>query len=168
MTKFRQIWSHCFPPRWYITLMLPIRRRMLWRDFLSLPCPENRMMVAGKSVQWSPARIWPLCSARRWKGLDWTSLRTPIRIWSCGQCYKTLILPPQRWVFSVRSFRIYLRPHLQLVIPDALKVFLSRQRFNSGREPWSSGYGKRLAFWRSWVQIPAPYTGWTFFHMYLL
>ena len=32
-----------------------------------------------------------------------------------------------------------------------------------GREPSSSGYGKRLTFWRSWVQIPVPYTGWTFF-----
>ena len=29
-----------------------------------------------------------------------------------------------------------------------------------GQEPWSSGYGKRLMFWRLWVQIPAPYTGW--------
>ena len=28
---------------------------------------------------------------------------------------------------------------------------------------WSSGYGRRLMFQRSWVQIPAPYTGWTFF-----
>ena len=27
-----------------------------------------------------------------------------------------------------------------------------------GLEPWSSGYGKRLAFRRSWVRIPAPYT----------
>ena len=32
-----------------------------------------------------------------------------------------------------------------------------------GREPWSSGYGKRLTFRRLWVRIPAPYTGWTFF-----
>ena len=31
----------------------------------------------------------------------------------------------------------------------------------SGREPWSSGYGIRLIFMRSWVQIPAWYTGWT-------
>ena len=28
---------------------------------------------------------------------------------------------------------------------------------------WSSGYGRRLMFWWSWVWIPAPYTGWTFF-----
>ena len=27
--------------------------------------------------------------------------------------------------------------------------------------PWSSGYGRRLTFRRSWVWIPAPYTGWT-------
>ena len=32
-----------------------------------------------------------------------------------------------------------------------------------GQEPWSSGYGKRLTFRRSWVRIPALYTGWTFF-----
>ena len=32
-----------------------------------------------------------------------------------------------------------------------------------GRKPWSCGYGKRLTFLRSWVRIPAPYTGWTFF-----
>ena len=36
------------------------------------------------------------------------------------------------------------------------------------REPWSSGYGKKLTFQRSWVRIQAPYTGWTFFHIYLL
>ena len=28
---------------------------------------------------------------------------------------------------------------------------------------WSSGYGRQLMFERSWVQNPAPYTGWTFF-----
>ena len=28
-------------------------------------------------------------------------------------------------------------------------------------EPWSSGYGSRLTFQRSWVRIPAPDTGWT-------
>ena len=38
-----------------------------------------------------------------------------------------------------------------------------KKRFSNGREPWSSGNGKRLTFWRLWVWIPAPYTGWTFF-----
>ena len=33
----------------------------------------------------------------------------------------------------------------------------------AGREPWSSGYGKRLTFLRLWVRIPALYTGRTFF-----
>ena len=37
-----------------------------------------------------------------------------------------------------------------------------------GREPWSSGYGRRLMFRRLWVRIPVPYTRWTFFHIYLL
>ena len=30
-----------------------------------------------------------------------------------------------------------------------------------GWEPCSSGYGRRLKFDRAWVQIPAPYTGWS-------
>ena len=30
-----------------------------------------------------------------------------------------------------------------------------------GREPWSSGYGRRHSFRRLWVQILALYTGWT-------
>ena len=36
-----------------------------------------------------------------------------------------------------------------------------------GQEPWSSGYGRRLMFWRSCVQIPVPYTGWTW-HFFTL
>ena len=35
-----------------------------------------------------------------------------------------------------------------------------------GWELWSSGYGRRLVFKRSWVQIPAHDTGWTFFTLY--
>ena len=33
--------------------------------------------------------------------------------------------------------------------------------------PWSSGYGRRLTIQRSWVWIPAPYTGWTW-HFFTL
>ena len=36
-----------------------------------------------------------------------------------------------------------------------------------GREPWSSGYGRRLMIQRLWVRIPAPYTGWTW-HFFTL
>ena len=36
-----------------------------------------------------------------------------------------------------------------------------------GREPWSSGYVRRLMFQRSWVWIPAPDTGWTW-HFFTL
>ena len=34
---------------------------------------------------------------------------------------------------------------------------------NADREPWSSGYERRLMFQRLWVQIPAPYSGSSFF-----
>ena len=37
-----------------------------------------------------------------------------------------------------------------------------------GREPWSSGYVRRLMFQRSWVPIPAPYTGWSFSHIFVV
>ena len=36
-----------------------------------------------------------------------------------------------------------------------------------GREPRSSGYGRRLMFQRSWVWIPAPYTG-HFLHFFVV
>ena len=39
----------------------------------------------------------------------------------------------------------------------------SRER---GREPWSSGYGRRLTLKRFWVRIVAPDTGCTFYHIY--
>ena len=43
-------------------------------------------------------------------------------------------------------------------------VFASgRLKKNKGREPWSSGYGRRFTFHRLWVRIPAPYTEWIFF-----
>ena len=40
-------------------------------------------------------------------------------------------------------------------------TYLNMQRTTIGPygwEPWSSGYGKRFMFWRSWVRVPAPYT----------
>ena len=51
---------------------------------------------------------------------------------------------------------------VELSIKWAIKISLL------GREPWSSGYRRRLMIWRLWVQILAPCTGWTFFHIYLL
>ena len=45
--------------------------------------------------------------------------------------------------------------------------YLFKQFLNNGREPWSSGYGRRLMIQSSWVQIPAPYTGWTW-HFFTL
>ena len=41
--------------------------------------------------------------------------------------------------------------------------FVNTTAYHFGRQPWARGYGRGLMFWRSWVQILAPYTGWTFF-----
>ena len=51
---------------------------------------------------------------------------------------------------------------------NMLLNFAELKNIKVGREPWSSSYGKRLMFQRSWVRIPAPYTEWTFFHICLL
>ena len=53
-------------------------------------------------------------------------------------------------------------------ILSSINLSLSKPYNSAGREPWSSGHGTRLVIWGSWVQIPAPYTGWTFFHINLL
>ena len=47
--------------------------------------------------------------------------------------------------------------------------FLSKgkQRYVVRREHWSTDYGRRLVFQRLGVRIPAPFTGWTFFDIYL-
>ena len=42
--------------------------------------------------------------------------------------------------------------------------------FDVEREPWSSGYGRRLMFQSLWVRILAPYTGWAwhFSHLFVV
>ena len=39
-----------------------------------------------------------------------------------------------------------------------------------GRDPWSSGYGRRLMSWWSWVWIPAPFLYWMdiFAHIFVV
>ena len=45
----------------------------------------------------------------------------------------------------------------------------TREGTELGWEPWSSGYERRRLFQRSWVWIPALYTGWTFFtHLFIV
>ena len=53
--------------------------------------------------------------------------------------------------------------HFDALDLTKLVYILFIQQLKQGREPWSSGYGRRLTFLRLWVGIPVPYTGWTFF-----
>ena len=48
-----------------------------------------------------------------------------------------------------------------LVIPRSARPLAAYKK-------WSSGEGRRVMSGRLWVQIQAPYTGWTIFHMYVL
>ena len=51
------------------------------------------------------------------------------------------------------------------IVGDNFFLFQSHKnkKWSFGRAPWSSGYGRRPMFWRLWIRIPVPYTGWTFF-----
>ena len=43
------------------------------------------------------------------------------------------------------------------------------EQTNRNREPWSSGYGRRLTSKKSWVRILVPDTGWAFFsHLFVV
>ena len=50
---------------------------------------------------------------------------------------------------------------------DTLEVIMRHGEssifLKTGLELWSSGYGRRLMFEMLYVQIPAPYTGWTWY-----
>ena len=53
------------------------------------------------------------------------------------------------------------------------ECFISEQRSYAslnivyGIGSWSSDNGRRLMSWRSWVRIPAPFTEWTFSHLFV-
>ena len=49
-----------------------------------------------------------------------------------------------------------------LFLKDQNTPKIEQHKNVSGREPWSSGFGRRIKFWRLWVRIPSPYTGYTF------
>ena len=57
----------------------------------------------------------------------------------------------------------HLQKFLRVKMDEIFIKFRQTKKLNKGREPWSSGYGWRLMFQRLQVQIPALYTGWTFF-----
>ena len=67
----------------------------------------------------------------------------------------------ETWILVVSNFMLHLIIVICLEIPKIKKK-------KSGREPWSSGNGRRVTSKRSWVRILAPNSGWTFFHIDLL
>ena len=67
-----------------------------------------------------------------------------------------------RLPFCSRGFKSQPQ-HLRFVVYVVeIGTYLKRTK-NEKKWPWSSGYGRRLMFWRSWVLILVLFTGWTFF-----
>ena len=66
-----------------------------------------------------------------------------------------------------RHLAIFFWSHWLRVKSDAWKQMKRKKAHQTGEEAWSSGYGRSLMFWKLWVRIAAPFTGWTFFHAYL-
>ena len=62
------------------------------------------------------------------------------------------------------KLNFYLRPRPWSSHSILNLSYSGKQKF-IGREPWSSGYGRRLISLRLWFQIQAPFTVWTFFHL---
>ena len=60
----------------------------------------------------------------------------------------------------IRHLRRTQKYFMFLGLVNLLRLYCASQLSKSAR---SGGYGWRLMFERSWVPIPAPYTGWTFF-----
>ena len=58
-----------------------------------------------------------------------------------------------------------------MIVPKLIQLIPKKEKGNEGhkyklkKKSWSSGYWRQLMFERSWVQILAPYTGWTFFKL---
>ena len=60
-------------------------------------------------------------------------------------------------------FRSIVGLYLNKVVPDKFRVDkVTLNAVVQWREPWYSGYGRRLTWQRSWVRILAPYTGYLF------
>ena len=93
----------------------------------------------------------------------------------CKKCVATFwaILSEIRPLFissSGHTFSCDHRPRIFSRFFDGTRIVPSRARnvvckenwrhhfCSNGREPWSSGYERRLMFYRLWVRIPAPYT----------
>ena len=94
------------------------------------------------------------------------------RIWLCSQLLHYIQITPYFIFWSnpvLLNWRsaVFLHPTVSVLwlqinkgkVPCNLLRHWSREVL--GRDPWSCGYGRRLMFWRLWVRIPAPYTGWT-------
>ena len=103
-------------------------------------------LLKGSIGQWSTSNVRILLSGKFRTNFR-SSFRGSNRPLRWGPWTRTTSRSPS--LTSAGSGRYICREDNQISLMDT-----------KGREPWSCGYGRRLMFWRLWVQIPAPYTGW--------
>ena len=61
---------------------------------------------------------------------------------------------------------LFVRPHAYIFIHwirIRISMYNRSAKVKTDRLSSPSGYGRRLMYWRSWIRIPALFTGWTFF-----
>ena len=102
-------------------------------------------------------------------------LMVPHSKWTFSKGPKLHNTAAKRWNFAKSGHTADVETNSLSRLPDkfkgarlVIKIAQAGKQNDPGREPWSSGYGWRLLFQRSWGRIPTLHTGLTFFHIYLL
>ena len=106
--------------------------------------------------------VYPSNVLKRFYGigpLNWTTLKSFVLTSSHN------LMRGSVWIFETCHRR---RRRRRSLAASFLTGSWCYKTFWERREPWCSGYGRRLMFQRSWVQIRVLYYGWTSVHIYLL
>ena len=132
-------------------------------QFLFVPCLNNAHLNLSSRQRFATpskyASTWTLASSS-WSSLTPSSSSETSLIWSSIRLSLRSSASARTPCCCCCCWRSFLEETENLV--ESFEAALATIRKLRG-EPWSSGYGWRLMFKRSWVRIPAPYTGWTFF-----
>ena len=78
------------------------------------------------------------------------------------------VLSSSEWRWRIRTHDLKVKVRQGPQPNPSTFIFNGPNSQVTGREPWFSGYGRRLIIMRLWVRIPVLNTGWTCFTLFLL